>query len=540
MINSLRIGTRLALGFSAMVAMIFIIMTFEMNELKQLHQHMVAKVGDSQSRAADMQQIYSGPISSANVFLEALLQKQFTEAHQAKLHENHEKTNAAIKSLLALDATTGTAEHIRKIKGYIGQIRPHQQAIIAMIKKGDIQGATDVYVNKVLPLVKPEGDAVMELQRYVESQIKADNQETEQSYSDTSDLSIGLGAFALLLAVMAAWVITRSITYPLKEAVHGMRDIAQGEGDLTRRMPVRGDNELAQLAEAFNSFVERVQGVVRKVNVSTTELVTSAKSLTSNSEQMTESMRNQQSGTTQIATAINEMTATVQEVAMNAEEAASAAQSADAATRTGREAVSNTASAIERLANEIQQAADMTQSVAEDTTKISLVLKVISEISDQTNLLALNAAIEAARAGEHGRGFAVVAAEVRNLAQRTQASTEEIRVVIDQLQKGTQNTVSSMKESCIQAQNNVRQAQAADQALQQISAAVARINDMNAHIASAAVQQTAVTTDIDRNVSDIHRISESTSTGSQDALSASRALTQLTEQLQGLVAQFKV
>lgn len=540
MIDSLRIGTRLALGFSAMVVMIFIIMAFEMRELGQLHSHMTKMVTDGQARALAMQQVYSGPISSANVFLQALLQKNFTDEHHEKLLANHQKTNAAITSLLALDATSGTAERINRIKGYIAQIRPHQQDIIAMIKRGDVDGATRVYLDKVLPLVKPEGEAVLDLQRYVEGQLKAADRETERSYADTSNLSIALGGFALLLAIMAAWVITRSITRPLKEAVHGMRDIAQGEGDLTRRMPVRGNNELAQLAAAFNSFVERVQGVVRKVNISTTELVASAKSLTSNSELMSKSMHSQQSGTTQIATAINEMTATVQEVAMNAEEAASAAQSADVATRTGREAVSITASAIQGLAKEIQQAADMTQNVAADTSKISIVLKVISEISDQTNLLALNAAIEAARAGEHGRGFAVVAAEVRNLAQRTQESTEEIRLVIEQLQKGTRETVASMQESCTLAQNNVRQAQAADEALQQISQAVARINDMNTHIASAAVQQTAVTSEIDRNVSDIHGISERTATGSQDALTASRALTQLTEQLQGLVAQFKV
>lgn len=540
MIHSLRIGTRLALGFSAMVAMIFIIMAFEMHELGQLHSNMAKQASKDLSRASDVRQIYAGPISSANVFLKALLHKSFTQEDHETLGANHQKTNTAIQNLLALDPTSGTSDRIERIHGYIAQIRPFQQKIIAMITQGDIAGATDMYLNKVLPLVHPEGEAVLDLQDYVERQNRAAYQESEDRYRQTKKLSIVLGGFALLLAIIAAWLITRSITTPLKEAVHGMRDIAQGEGDLTRRMPVRGDNELAQLAAAFNSFVERVQQVVRKVNVSTTELVASAKSLTDNSALMSKSMQHQQSGTTQIVTAINEMTATVQEVAMNAEAAASAAQSADTATRTGRAAVSSTADAIQVLASEIRLAADMTQNVAADTTKIGIVLKVISEISDQTNLLALNAAIEAARAGEHGRGFAVVAAEVRDLAQRTQESTKEVRLVIEQLQKGTRDTVASMKESCTLAQGNVRQAQAADRALQEISEAVERINDMNTHIASAAVQQTAVTLDIDRNVSDIHRISEHTAVDSQNALDASRALTRLTEQLQEQVTQFKV
>lgn len=540
MIDSLRIGTRLALGTSMMILMIFVIMAFEMRELGQLHARMAKIATESQSRAADVRQIYAGPISSANVFLKALLKQSYNDGDHATLLDNHESTNAAIKNLLSLDQSSGTSDRIKRIHGYLGQIRPFQQKIIAMIKQGDIKGATDVYLSQVLPLVEPEGDAVLDLQHYIDEQIRVATLQSEKQYEDTRNLSIVLGILTILIAIVAAWLITRSITAPLKEAVRGMEDIAQGEGDLTRRMPVRGDNELAQLANAFNNFVERIQLLVRKVNLSTTELVASAQSLTTNSEQMSESMSRQQSGTTQIAAAINEMTATVQEVARNAEEAASAAQSAEVATKTGREVVSTTASAMEGLAAEIQQAANVTESVAADTTKISIVLKVISEISDQTNLLALNAAIEAARAGEHGRGFAVVAAEVRNLAQRTQASTEEIRLVIDQLQKGTRETVASMKESCTLAQSNVLQAQAADKALLQISEAVARINDMNTHIASAAVQQTAVTTEIDRNVSDIHQISERTSMGSQDALAASRALTQLTEQLQGLVAQFKV
>jgi len=540
MIDSLRIGTRLALGTSMMILMIFVIMAFEMRELGQLHARMAKIATESQSRAADVRQIYAGPISSANVFLKALLKQSYNDGDHATLLDNHESTNAAIKNLLSLDQSSGTSDRIKRIHGYLGQIRPFQQKIIAMIKQGDIKGATDVYLSQVLPLVEPEGDAVLDLQHYIDEQIRVATLQSEKQYEDTRNLSIVLGILTILFAIVAAWLITRSITAPLKEAVRGMEDIAQGEGDLTRRMPVRGDNELAQLANAFNNFVERIQLLVRKVNLSTTELVASAQSLTTNSEQMSESMSRQQSGTTQIAAAINEMTATVQEVARNAEEAASAAQSAEVATKTGREVVSTTASAMEGLAAEIQQAANVTESVAADTTKISIVLKVISEISDQTNLLALNAAIEAARAGEHGRGFAVVAAEVRNLAQRTQESTEEIRLVIDQLQKGTRETVASMKESCTLAQSNVLQAQAADKALQQISEAVTRINDMNTHIASAAVQQTAVTTEIDRNVSDIHQISERTSMGSQDALAASRALTQLTEQLQGLVAQFKV
>lgn len=536
----MRIGTRLGLAFSLLVVLLSGLIAFQLYETRHLHDRMAHIVADGQARSADLRQIYAGPISSARVFLEALLRRSFTPGDHAHLADNHRKTNAAIQNLLAMDPSAGMAEHIARIRGYLQQIRPLQQNIIAQIKAGNVDAARDEYLHKVLPLVRPEGDAVLALQHYTAAQSNAEYASSDQRYHRTLVLTIVLGLACVLLAVVEATLITRGISKPLRAAVDNMSDIARGEGDLTRRMPIRGGYELVQLAQAFNAFAERIQQLIGRVNAATDELVSSARSLAGSSEGMRDNMDRQQSGTEQIATAINEMSVTVNEVARNAEEAASAAQSAEVATRSGRDAVDSTSQSIARLADEIELAAGKTQTVAADTAKITMVLSVINEISEQTNLLALNAAIEAARAGDQGRGFAVVADEVRNLARRTQESTAEIRAVIERLQQGAEATVAGMQTSRGQAQETVRQAQEADAALAQISREVTRISDMTAHIASAAVEQSAVTADIDRNVSDIRLMTEGTATGSREALAASQALSHLAEELQGLIGQFKV
>ncbi len=320
-----------------------------------------------------------------------------------------------------------------------------------------------------------------------------------------------------------------------------MDEIAQGEGDLTRRMQVHehGD-ELDHLSAAFNRFVERVQRLVGQVAGSTAQLAAAAEELSATSEETSGHVARQQSETEQVATAMNEMSATVQEVARNASDAAQAARAADGEAKQGREVVGSAVRAIDALAAEVEQAADVIQGVEGDSEQIGQVLEVINAISEQTNLLALNAAIEAARAGEQGRGFAVVADEVRTLARRTQDSTEEIRGMIERLQGGAKNAVAVMQTSRDRARSGVEQARDADQSLESITRSVAQISDMNALIATAAEEQTAVAEEINRNVTSISASTQQTAGGAQQTATASEELARLAAQLQELVGQFKV
>ncbi|WP_420800889.1 methyl-accepting chemotaxis protein [Pseudomonas cavernicola] len=242
----------------------------------------------------------------------------------------------------------------------------------------------------------------------------------------------------------------------------------------------------------------------------------------------------------QVATAFQEMSATAQDVAHNAAQAAEAARSADEASREGLGVIDKTTSAIELLASEMNVAMQEVEGLANSSQQIGSVLEVIRSIAEQTNLLALNAAIEAARAGEAGRGFAVVADEVRNLAKRTQDSVEEIRQVIEGLQNGTREVVSTMGSSHRQAQSSVSQVELAVTALRRISDAVGVITDMNLQIASAAEEQSSVAEEINRNVASIRDVTESISVQADESAQVSQSLNRLANHQQSLMDQFRV
>lgn len=353
-------------------------------------------------------------------------------------------------------------------------------------------------------------------------------------------VTLGVAAFAILIGLMLAYFISQTITVPIYNAVNAMHDIAQGEGDLTCRLPQAGNNEIAALAGAFNQFAAKVQAMVQQIRSSVEQISTASEEMSSITEQTSKEVIRQQSETTQVATAMNEMTATVQEVANHAALAASSAQSAEQQTQDGRKVMQHTLHTIQALAHETENGAQVISRLSEESTKIGSVLDVIRGIAEQTNLLALNAAIEAARAGEQGRGFAVVADEVRTLASRTQTSTLEIQKMIERLQTGTRDAVKAMQQGQTQAQQGLTQAAQAESALQIISNSVTNINDMNIQIATAAEEQSSVAEEINRNIVNISQSADATAEGAKQTASAGDELAKLAVRLQTLVGQFKV
>jgi len=354
---------------------------------------------------------------------------------------------------------------------------------------------------------------------------------------------INAALFSLaIIAVMALLVIliARSIVQPLRESVQAMADIASGESDLTRTLQTHGNDEVTQLARHFNAFTAKLRGVVTQLQVSASGLETASAELGSSADQAQARSQQQSQQMELVATAVNEVTYGVQDVAKNAEHAAKEMRDAESQAHQGQVNIDSSLRQIDHLSGTIGQAVEVIRTLAAESTQIGSVLEVISSIAEQTNLLALNAAIEAARAGEQGRGFAVVADEVRLLAQRTQKSTAEIQGMIERLQKHSDAAVKVIADSSHSSQLTIEQANQAGQSLTSISQALRNLNSLNASIASATLQQSHVVEDINQNVTQAAQLSQSTALAAVHSSEASLHLRGLSEQLNGLLRQFRV
>ncbi|QEY14493.1 methyl-accepting chemotaxis protein [Cellvibrio sp. KY-YJ-3] len=343
-----------------------------------------------------------------------------------------------------------------------------------------------------------------------------------------------------LLALAVSYAVQKSIVGPINNIVEALRNISEGEGDLTRRLPVSGRDEVAELASCFNRFVERLQGIIGNVIQTAASVRKDAQVLSATARENELAIQHQQNEIQQIVTAIREMAAVVDNVSQSVSETANQSQQADSAAASGKQTVALTMGQIQSLSNDIKTAAGVIDQLQQETQSIGSVLDVIRGIAEQTNLLALNAAIEAARAGEQGRGFAVVADEVRTLASRTQTSTTEIREMIERLQSGSHKAVEMMSAGNAQAGASVEQAGQASVSLENITSIVSVIRDRTNQIAAASEQQSAATRQIEKNVQRISNVAVESAQSSSRICTNTEHLAAAADQLSELVSRFRV
>ncbi len=367
-------------------------------------------------------------------------------------------------------------------------------------------------------------------------QIQLDRRDTESAQARTFQLISTL--LALLVGVIAAVIITRQITRPLRETLAVVERIASG--DLTQNVTVTRRDELGVLQQGIARMGVTLRDLISGIRDGVTQIASAAEELSAVTEQTSAGVNSQKIETDQVATAMHEMTATVQEVARNAEEASQAAAAADGEAREGDKVVNEAITQIERLASEVARSTEAMSVLQQESDKIGSVMDVIKAVAEQTNLLALNAAIEAARAGEAGRGFAVVADEVRGLAQRTQKSTEEIEGLVAGLQNGTQQVSAVMNNSRALTDSSVALTRKAGTSLENITRTVSNIQSMNQQIAAAAEQQSAVAEEISRSIINVRDVSEQTAAASDETAKSSVELARLGGQLQQMVSHFRV
>jgi len=388
-------------------------------------------------------------------------------------------------------------------------------------------------------LIKVERNlATFKHQRYEAFVFAFEEVNTNVESTSQTGLIIGIATIGLLFIV--AVPIARTTKRSLAEIIESMRNIAQDDADLTVRLKTNSKDEIGELVFWFNSFIEKLQGVIKRVVDTSLPIAYTAENIQRLSNDTIISFTKQSESVIQSRQSVDEMSQSVGEITRNAADAATAAQNANEEADLGREVVLKTVAGIEELAQIVADTSDTINQLQQDSNRVNVVLDVIKGIAEQTNLLALNAAIEAARAGEQGRGFAVVADEVRNLASRTQESTEEINLMLIQLQTAASKAVSMMDNSRQSVEASVNSANQAGERLMLITETVNTISDMNGAIAVATEEQSQVAIIMVGQVEDIQLCAQDASTASNEIANVTKDLNMLASELAKITGQFKV
>lgn len=464
------------------------------------------------------------------------IDKSFLANNMEKLKEHSELLTSSINKNDELITTKKTQDALDKVIPAIQRYITSAASIVQTAKNDRLTALQDLNdFQKKFVLLEAELNALTQL---IDDDITGTQKSALAAKNHAAQILILVYVLGTAAMIIISLSVIKNITDSLDNLIHISERVASG--DLTVRIDTSKDDEMGHLARAMETMRTNLTQVISQISKTTAKVFTSVEEISAITSQTTANMQQQRSETEQVATAMNEMTATVHEVANNILSASTFATKASNETNVSSEIVDQAIVAIRLLANQIGEASEIINQFESNSHNISSVLDVIRGIAEQTNLLALNAAIEAARAGEQGRGFAVVADEVRTLASRTQKSTGEINEMIGQLQAGSKSSVEAMNKSREQAGLAVSQAEKAGKSLNTIAATVTHITDLSAQIATAAEEQTAVSEEINRNITHINEAAIYTATGSHKTADAITNLAKMTAELQNLVQQFKV
>ncbi len=349
-----------------------------------------------------------------------------------------------------------------------------------------------------------------------------------------------MGSVVVIIMAITYFLLRNIVLQPLAKMSDISRDIAKGEGDLTKRVPAEGNDEIAHMGKYFNEFIEKLQNMIKKVAHVTDKVASASVELSATAEEISKGTDTLTSRASQTAAAVEEMNATVGQVAQNSGKAASLAQDTVKTAQEGGTVVSSTISGMQQLSEAVSNSATIISDLGKSSDQIGEIVRTIEDIADQTNLLALNAAIEAARAGEQGRGFAVVADEVRKLAERTTKATKEIGDMIRQIQHDTRGAVDSMQQGTQKVTAGVDLVNKTGEALSQIVRMVSESADMIRQIAVASEEQSVATQQIASDIENVAKVTKESSSGAHESAKASQDLSQLAVELQGIVGGFKL
>ena len=430
-------------------------------------------------------------------------------------------------------------QDIADIRAAWSEYKEMNREVVSLVQKGEPEQAQALSVSKSFEIFARIRKPLDASKTRAAEELARQKQETTVLYRN---LCWSLGIAILLgvgVGLSFSWYLVSETVNRLHRVRDYMRDVAEGEGDLTKRIPIVHDDELGEVGNWINHFLGGIEEIITSVADNTAKIVDSVSQLSSSSHLIAESSLQQDSKSSEVSHAMQQMANSVAEVSHNSERAAHTAVEAGQAAQGGSHTVDNTVAIMKEIAQSAQESSLTIQQLDQSSEQIGKIVAVINEIASQTGLLALNAAIEAARAGEQGRGFAVVAGEVRRLAERTTQATKEIGPMIASVQETTRRAVSAMEESSQKVSHGVEVAQQCSTALEQITARASEVESMIAQIASAATEQATSTGEVNASMESMTIMVRDASTSAQDSAEACQNLSQLAHDLERLVSRFK-
>ncbi|MDR0191168.1 methyl-accepting chemotaxis protein [Pseudomonas yamanorum] len=537
-LRNMGIGLRASLSFGVLASLLIVVGLFGLGQMAKLRESALII---EESWMPSIENIHDSAAYVASIRLEAL---RLLTTDESRVRDNSKslitRQRGDLEELLNRHETLLSNEQerdlLKQLKANVVTYMTIVAQMIQLVDQDQQQNAMDLLNSRLAPQGMVLNKSLEDMITFNQKGVEDAAESAAQMYTSAQWVVGSIIVTALLATLLLAWLLTRSITAPIGQALTVARTIASG--DLSRPIVVEGKDEPAQLLTALATMQTNLQDTIRGISESSQQLASAAEEMSSVMEQSTRGLQAQNDEIEQAATAVTQMSAAVDEVAGNAVSSAEASKASDEDSKHGHYQISETISSIQNLVDEVLGASTKAEGLAVQAQDISKVLEVIRGIAGQTNLLALNAAIEAARAGEAGRGFAVVADEVRSLAQRTQDSTEEIEQMINGIQQGTQDTVGALNSSAEHAGQTLQRANSAGSALEKITAAISQISQRNLVIASAAEQQALVAREVDRSLVNIRDLSTQTAAGATQTSAASQELSRLAVDLNGLVTRF--
>lgn len=538
-LRNISIAARLTGGFVAMAVVVLLLGFMALRETSSIHDQTI-----------EIEQVWLPNLQELNSLNQNFMRyriyalRSLLSTDPQDIRQQRQRMGTLEQNLMEAEAALDqaiTSPHPQRIFDDYHQQRLNYMTVAGEmaveLDAGNRERALQILDQQLNPIADAATAQLIQLETLIIAGANTAAAQSEQSYQSAIRQVILAIVIATALTLLLAWLLTRSIIAPIRQALQVSEVIATG--NLTQQIHVTGRDEAARLLRALADMQGKLRNTIQGIANSSSQLASAAEELNAVTEDATRSLQRQNDEIQQAATAVNEMSAAVEEVAGNAVQTSEQSQSTAASANQGGEQIAQTQISMQQLSDNIHSTAKEVEALASHAQHISGVLDVIRAVAEQTNLLALNAAIEAARAGEHGRGFAVVADEVRALAHRTQQSTAEIEAMIGNIQQGSERTVAAMQISDTMAASTRQQSQQAGDAFALVSAAVSQINERNLVIASAAEEQAQVANEVDRNLVNIRDLSTQTAAGAEQTSAASRELSRLAVELNELVTRFQ-